>query len=212
MRVTVPLSAAGVAAMRFPLFVLIAALWGVSPAWADVSRTCEASLWVHEGSKPFNGSSGGNNAVQFGNIVGKAYCRNKRHANDCRRDAKSAIISCTGDLKKELWPDKAERGPPLSCRKYSGGRPSAHLVYDGIYPHPDSQQFLHRVVHTACCRLRPQAGKIYVDIIARHWGKDKCAKHKIPKVQDDDRYSEDRTIHKSLELYCPGWRAKGVCS
>jgi hypothetical protein len=197
--------------MRSLIAILIAVFCTVSSAWADVSRTCEASLWVHEGNTPFNGASGGNPALEFGNIVGKAYCKNKHRANDCRRDAKEAIVSCLGDLKKELWPDKAERGPPLSCRKSSGGRPSAHLVYDGIYPHPDAQQFLHRVVHSACCRLRPQAGKIYVDIIARHWGKDKCAKHKLSGAQDPDRYSEDRTIYKRLELYCPGWRAKGVC-
>lgn len=177
-----------------PLVGLLALSAIAQTAFADVSRICRANISARAGGKN----------VLIANIEGKGFCKNKFHADDCRTRARKSIEACLG----ALWPAHMSDQPPQECRAATGGRPSANLVYDGIYLIPHSSRYLQRLAHAGCCLMQPTQDFVTVSVWAEKWGKNHCAGFKVSK----DHYEDENVyVHGPVNFDCKKRRAEGLC-
>lgn len=182
----------------FPLGILLAALLSVSPAAADITRSCKASVdayVVDNGAERFDA---------LGEVIGQGSCSSKLKANECRSRARSAVDACLRDM----WSGRQANAIPASCRSLVTGssRTGARLQYYGITTIAEPNRLMARVAATACCKLRPQAGKLTVQINGRITGDRNCAASKIGK----DLYQDDYGFPR-YDMNCAAWRAQGIC-
>jgi len=181
---------------RLGLIILVVTLNLTStPVTADVTRTCSAQVTAH-----VNGKS-----EVVAAINGVGHCRNKYHANECRTLARKANEACLS----ALWPTHMANQPPIECRAFpGGGRPYAELTYQGIYMIANSQRYLNRLAHVACCRLAPGKDFATLTVSGQKWGKNHCAGQRVSK----DHYQDDFVpVHGPVNFDCRKRRQEGIC-
>lgn len=182
--------------VRVALLVVAAVIsLAAVPASAEVSRTCSGRVTAHANGK----------SEIIANINGVGFCRNQYHANDCRIRARKAVEACLAALS----PADTANAPPIQCRSFAGGgRPYAALTYEGIFPIANSQRYLNRLAHSACCRMARNRDFVTVKVSAEKWGKNHCAGRRVgPDHYEDD----DVFMHGPVNFDCRKRRAEGIC-
>jgi hypothetical protein len=173
------------------------AIFASLPVKADITRSCTGSLDVSVNDKLPNAWT---NLASF---EGSASCKNKLHANDCRRSARAEIDRCMSDL----WTGRNSNAIPASCNNPVGGsRSGVKLEYDGILLIKQPQRLIARGAYQVCCKLRPKADKLVMHFDGRIVGDEKCAATKTGK----DRYQDEFSLPE-YNLNCTEWRKQGIC-
>jgi len=169
-----------------------------SPARADITRSCSANVYV------FVADNKPTESELLADITGQGSCAGKHKANECRSRARSAINACL----KDMWNGRQANAIPASCNNLVAGssRSGAKLQYAGIAVIAEPNRLMARAALAACCRLRPQAGKLSISITGRISGDRNCAAHNVGK----DRYQEEYGFPR-YEMSCSAWRAQGIC-
>ena len=169
------------------------------PALADITRGCSASVGVYVMDKKADPYT------ILGTIQARAGCKNKIHADDCRRLARGQIDRCIADL----WTGRNENRIPDSCNSLVSGssRAGAKLEYDGILIIKEQQRFTARAAATVCCHMRPNTDRVMVSFDGRINGDQKCASTRIGK----DSYQDEFAMPQKYDMKCTEWRARGIC-
>jgi hypothetical protein len=187
------------AMLRFTKFALLLfAFFAASPASADISRSCRANVVVTVIDNKLDKTE------SLADIEGRGSCSGKHKANECRSRARGALNTCL----KDLWAGRQSNAIPASCKNMVEGssRTGARLQYQGIVIIAEPNRLMARAAVSACCRMRPQAAKLTVQVGGRISGDKKCAAHKIGK----DSYQEEYGF-PNYEMNCSAWRAQGIC-
>jgi len=171
-------------------------LWP-QPAGAVEWRGCRGEIVIQ----------GDNDYRTIWQFEGRGSCKNRAHANDCRRAAKGAIEACVFDAWRARW----ERRLPNSCRPLSGSS-RAHVkniadTFFGRGPGAQgAQDFKWAVEQAACCRLSPNRDRVTVTIGVTSYGDKGCQSDKTEEVGQIDR-----VIEGNYTADCRAARAKGIC-
>lgn len=124
----------GELAMRW--FISILALWfivGPTGATATEIRSCSGTLAV--------------SSTSIAKINGEGMCKNKVHANDCRVNARNAIVACA----KALFNARGSNKLPTICKGGRGAK-TAVLQWNQIIPKIKADDIADRVRWNKCCR------------------------------------------------------------
>ena len=169
------------------------------PVSADITRGCTASVGVYVMDKKADPYT------ILGNIQARAGCKNKLHADDCRKLARQQIDRCIVDL----WNGRNENALPASCNSLAEGssRAGARLEYDGILIIKEPQRFTARAAAVVCCHMRPKTDRVMVSFDGRINGDQKCASTRI----GNDMYQDEFAMPQKYDMKCTEWRAKGIC-
>jgi hypothetical protein len=190
---------AGDLAMLANRSLLVALLACSFPAMADITRGCSATVGVYVMDKRPNPYA------LLGTIEARAGCKNKLHADDCRRLARAQIDRCI----TELWAGRNDNRLPSACDSLASGssRPGARLQYEGILVIKESERFTARAAATVCCHMRPTTDRVMVSFDGRINGDQKCAATRIGK----DSYQDEFAMPQKYDMKCTEWRARGIC-
>lgn len=184
---------------RIAVAASVALLLFVSPAWADTTRGCSASVFfgmTGDGPTRFE---------DLASIEGRGACKNKNHANDCRAQARAQIDKCLSDL----WNGRDQNAIPGSCKSLlsSSGRSGARLEYIGVYRIAEPSRLTARAAFRACCQVKPNAAKLNILFQGFLSGDKKCASGKV----GDGKYQEQFFL-PTYDMNCNAWRAQGICA
>ena len=169
------------------------------PVLADITRGCSASVGVYVMDKKADPYT------ILGTIQARAGCKNKIHADDCRRLARQQIDRCIADL----WTGRNQNARPASCNSLVAGssRAGARLEYEGILVIKEPARFTARAAAVVCCHMRPNTDRVMVSFDGRINGDQKCASTRIGK----DNYQDEFAMPQKYDMKCTEWRAKGIC-
>lgn len=182
------------------LFLLATATLGVlfapQQAGATEWRGCRAAIDVRDGG----------DMSTIWQFEGRGSCKNRAHANDCRRAARAAIEGCV----REAWRTRWDRRLPPACLTATGTS-RAHVK--GIADTPfgrgpgaqGHQDFKWAVERAACCRMHPNRDSVTVSVTASSFGDKGCQRDKIPEVGDADWQIGE------YAAACRAARARGIC-
>lgn len=137
---------------------------------------------------------------------GRGSCRNRAHANDCRRAARGAIETCV----REAWRTRWDRRLPDACRPVPGSN-RAHVkgiadTFFGRGPGSQGRQdFKWAVERAACCAMHRNSDSVDVAITASSYGDKGCEGSKTGEVGEVDWQIDFYTAD------CRAVRARGVC-
>jgi hypothetical protein len=191
----------------FGIALAVAAFAGATNgARADIVRHCAGFIaasikgGVNANGQPFvQGQSAATSAV---NLNGRGTCRSTAYANDCRRRARDAIISCAVGIWAERW---TRRVPTSVCESADNGRPPhAGVTRWGAPGVPSSvratltNDVKRALEHTACCVLNPTARRLSFDVDLYVNGDARC-----PHIRD--------LIGQPYEANCRQLRNQGLC-
>jgi len=190
-----PMKTDQLAARLLPMLLLACSF----PALADITRGCSASVGVFVMDKKADPYT------ILGTIQARAGCKNKIHADDCRRLARAQIDRCIVDL----WNGRNDNALPVSCNSLAEGssRPGARLEYDGILIIKEPQRLTSRAAAVVCCHMRPKTDRVMVSFEGRINGDQACASTRIGK----DSYQDEYGMPVKYDMKCAEWRAKGIC-
>ncbi len=141
---------------------------------------------------------------------GRGSCRNRAHANDCRRAARDAIANCV----RTAWDERWNRKLPGQCAPGSesgSNRPFVKGIYDTDFGRgrgsEGDQDFKWAIEHAACCYLHPTGGRIQVKVGANTSGDTGC--RSPASIQEG---SFDLPLHSDYQVDCQSVRDKGYCA
>lgn len=120
--------------------VAIFGLWlvfGPTGATAGIVRSCSGTLWGP--------------VRDIATINGEGTCKNKAHANDCRKQAQDAILACA----KALYAARTSGTKVPAACKGGGGAKSAVLHWDQVILGIRGNNLGDRVRWNTCCRGKP---------------------------------------------------------
>jgi hypothetical protein len=186
-----------VRASSFPVLVFVFLISAFSVAHADVTRICKASIEVRVLASPQHNWSN----EYIARLEGRGACANSVWANRCRERARDAIDDC----RKALWDNRFTNAIPAACRSGTDTRPGARLTWDGIATFPQSDRIFSRVIHSACCRQKPNASAVTVEVHGTIWGGEKCGSR-----VGIGHYQSDYKMAGPFGIDCNYW-AKGIC-
>jgi hypothetical protein len=171
-------------------------------AAADVTRACEGDLLVSVGPP----ASGLGSAVSetIARLRGVGACANSAWANRCRERARDFIDEC----RQDLWGNRFTHPLPASCRSLVGGRTGARLTYNRAFAYANPDAVFFRVVHTACCRLRPNDSSVTAKVHGAIWGGKKCGAKQQGFPYE---YRTNYTMAPAVGIDCNHWRQQGIC-
>lgn len=165
------------------------------PAYSDIVRHC--SGWI--GARILSGVDKNgkrftmrvNRSLGVVQVNGRGTCRGKAWANDCRRNARGAIIHCG----RGLWADRWNRRiPGHVCESADNSRPPHAGIQTWTKYPGDIKKALE---HAACCRLIPKARQLNFAVYLSISGDTRC-----PHREDLERvYKAD----------CRALRKQGLC-
>jgi hypothetical protein len=145
---------------------LAAFIAATNGAHADIIRHCTGTIFAKVVSGVnANGQGfiiGGSSFAPAVALKGRGGCPSSAFANDCRRRARDAIISCAVGIWAERW---NRRVPPDKCESADNTRPPHAGVTRWGFPDISSSvratltnDVKRSLEHAACCvRLRPPA-------------------------------------------------------
>jgi len=143
-------------------------------------------------------------------LEGRGSCRNRAHANDCRRAARDAIANCV----RGAWRDRWERKLPGECAPGSESgstRPFVKGILDTDFGRgrgsQGEQDFKWAVEHAACCSLHPTAGPLQVAVGADTAGDTGC---QSPASIQEGPF--DLMLQQNYQVDCRRVREQGVCA
>jgi hypothetical protein len=169
-------------------------LWPQQAA-ATEWRGCRGEIGIHDDRHNF---------VSLWQFEGRGSCKNRAHANDCRRAARGAIVACA----QEAWRTRWDRRLPDVCRPVSG---RAHVkgiadTFFGRGPGAEgAQDFKWAVERAACCQMHRDSDRVAVRVGVSSHGDKGCQREEPSEVGEIgvllDNYTAD----------CRAVRARGVC-
>jgi hypothetical protein len=156
---------------------------------------------VNASGQPF--IAGGSSIVGAVSLNGRGGCRSTAYANDCRRHARDAIISCAVGIWAERW---NRRPPPDKCESANNNRPPhAGVTLWGVAGNlpPSVRAALTNDVkrsleHAACCIIQPTARRLSFKVELRVAGGLRC-----DHIRD--------LIGQNYEANCRQLRNQGLC-
>jgi hypothetical protein len=168
--------------------IAILALWfvfGPTGASAEIVRSCSGQVFG------------------IATIGGEGTCKNKAHANDCRKHAHDAILDCA----KALYAARASGTKlPAACRG-GGGAKRAVLHWDQIILGIRGDNLGDRIRWNECCRGQNPNRKGKTGFSVRVVGDKGCASG--PKVSKNT-YQDDIHIG-DIFFDCQKQRQQGLC-
>lgn len=177
--------------------LLIAALVGVAlasvhPAAARIWRGCAVEITVVAEGK----------ARDIWSFEGRGSCKNKFHANDCRRAARGAIDYCIQDAWRARWDFRI----PSSCYPTSGSsRPYVKGLANTSFGRgpgaQGDQDFKWAVERAVCCHLHPNRNRVTAQVSWNVHG-DKGCRESVEEAQ----YLEAEYVAQ-----CRRFRDRGFC-
>lgn len=139
---------------------------------------------------------------------GRGSCKNRAHANDCRRAARGAIEGCA----REAWLTRWDRRMPYACRPLSGSS-RAHVkgIADTAFGRgpgaEGDQDFKWAVERAACCQMHPNRDRVTVSVGVTSFGDKGCQREGLHEVGEVDIFLES-----NYTADCRAARARGVCN
>jgi hypothetical protein len=193
---------------RLPMLfavALIGLITAAGGASADIIRHCDGAIFadVVSGVNANGQSFFGGGIVGAVSLNGRGGCRNSAYANDCRRHARDAIISCATGIWAERW---NRRAPPDKCESANNNRPPhAGVTRWGVAGNLPSSvraalsnDVKRSLEHAACCVINPTARQLDFKVELRVAGGLRC----------DHRRD---LIGASYEANCQQLRNQGLC-
>ncbi len=180
--------------------VLLGSVVVAQPSAAREWRGCKASIAI---------LADGRRSTLW-EFEGRGSCRNRAHANDCRRAARDAIANCV----RGAWRDRWDRKLPGECatgNESASDRPFVKGIANTGFGRGrgsrGDQDFKWAVEHAACCKLNPNAGNIRVIVGADTQGDSGC--RSPSKIQED---AFDLTLERNYQVDCRRVREQGFCA
>jgi hypothetical protein len=173
---------------------------------ADIVRHCTATIFA----KVVSGVNANGQAFVMGassytpavSLNGRGGCPSTVYANDCRRRARDAIISCAVGIWAERW---NRRVPPDKCESADNTRPPhAGVTAWGAPGTPSSvrttliNDVKRSLEHAACCIRQPTARQLNFKVELRVTGDTRCS------------HARD-LIGTHYEADCQQLRNQGLC-
>jgi len=123
------------------LLALVLCTLLTQPAAAQMKRGCSGAIRM---------SSAPTGSIVLANMDASGFCKNRRHANDCRKAARRAIDNCAG----ALWDARWSHAIPAACTTRPGGGRAGMNYFRWTQiivslPHGDSLK--DRIEHNVCC-------------------------------------------------------------
>ena len=177
------------------------------------AATLAATLWPQQaGATEWRGCRGAIDVRGSGDVrtiwefEGRGSCKNRAHANDCRRAARGAIEACA----REAWRTRWDRRLPAACHPLSGtSRAHVKGIADTFFGRGSGSQgrqdFKWAVERAACCSMYRNRDSVKVSITASSYGDKGCQSDKTGEVGEADWQIDDYTAD------CRAVRARGVC-
>lgn len=173
---------------------------------ADIVRHCDGMITAKVvGGVNANGQSfimGSGSVAAAVTLNGRGGCRSSAYANDCRRHARDAIISCAVGIWAERW---NRRVPLDKCESANNTRPPHAGVTGWRIPGLSSSvratltnDVKRSLEHTACCSLHPTARQLSFKVELRVLGGTRC-----DHIRD--------LIGTNYEASCRQLRNQGLC-
>lgn len=181
----------------FPVLIIVFLASVLLPARADTTRICKGSIEVNVLASPQHAASN----EYIARLEGRGACANGAWANRCRERAREFIDDC----RSALWNNRFTHPLVQACRSGTDSRPGARLWWEGVASFPDSDAIFRRVVHSACCRQKPNASTVTVVVHGSIWGGEKCGS-RIGIGQ----YHTDYKMAGPFGIDCNHY-AKGIC-
>jgi hypothetical protein len=172
-------------------FISILALWFVvapTGATATETRSCSGTLAA---------------GTSIAKINGEGTCKNKAHANDCRANARNAIVACA----KALYADRGSDAKlPAACLGGRGAK-TAVLQWNQVILGIRGDNIADRVRWNECCRTQNNSNA------------DKSVEVKLTVVGDKGcggTKTGSKTYRSSVDVgpiffNCQKQRQKGLC-
>jgi hypothetical protein len=171
-------------------------LGSAPPLLADITRGCSAGFQIL--------IADGSTFADLGSIEGRGSCRNKAQANECRQRARGEIDRCIAGL----WRDRQKNAIAPECNSLVSGssRSGAKLTWSGIYLIAEPNRLTARMAYAACCRMRPSAAQLQVQVVGAIEGDKSCGDLKVGQ----DRYRSGFSL-SNYDMSCTAWREQGLC-
>jgi hypothetical protein len=166
------------------------------PATADIVRHCKGyvGLRILSGVDR-NGRNFTVNVFRGSSIIqlsGRGTCRGSAWANDCRRNARDAVIHCARGLWNARW---QKRVPMEVCESADNGRPPHAGITSWTLHRNDVKRALE---HAACCTVIPDARLLNFAVYL--------------SVQGDTRCSYSADLEPFYRADCTQLRGQGLCA
>jgi hypothetical protein len=177
----------------------LSTLAAVPPAGAETARGCLGELRIFDRAR---------DDIQkqwelLATFEGRGTCKNKLHANDCRKRAADGIIRCA----REMWDTRNGGTLPASCTQERGNS-FARTKLEGINPalfRP--QSVLDRARFAACCKFNRVASQVPTNLWVVVIGDTGCISKKS-SLKFDEQGGSWHTVDKSATLQCAAVRGR----
>ena len=180
----------------------IAGCYFASAAQADTARGCRGQLLIFD-SAPHSGSPPKELLASF---EGRGTCRNKFHADDCRKRAADGIIRCA----REMWATRNSGHLPPSCTEERGNS-FARVELEGIHHTFRPGNVLDRARYAACCKFNASAAQVPATLRVAVTGDTGCVSKHSSRDFNQEAVSS-HAVDDGATFQCAAYRAGGGCT
>ncbi|WP_428410499.1 hypothetical protein [Hyphococcus sp.] len=186
-----------------------------SQASAEIHRGC--SGWIESYSVAWVNKKGdhvkwGNGSPPPGELVaaieGRGFCRGKSQADECRKDAKNAVVACGRWIWEHRWSATMAERIGGCVTAFSGSRAQGKIDDWARSDQPDVNLYgdIKRTVeYNSCCVQRPHAQDVWSTVSLRV----SSTNSEVWNPQASCAYSTD--FSEDYHSDCTALRAEGLC-
>jgi hypothetical protein len=178
------------------------AMTSVPAARADTTRGCKGDLRILD--RPPN--PGQKSWDLIATFEGRGSCKNRFHADDCRKRAADAIIRCA----REMWATRNDEVLPPSCFQTAGQSAFVRTKMEGIVPGFPAHSALARARFAACCKFNPSAAEVPAHLWVVVTGDTGCIS-KTSSQEFDRQGGSWHAVQENAPFNCARARELGVC-
>jgi len=194
------------AVRAFVVFAIaLAGVIAVAPtASAETARGCRGQLWIFVGDR----QNAGEARELVASFEGRGTCKNRFHADDCRKRAADGIIRCARDM----WATRNSGRLPPSCREERGDS-FARVQLEGIMPGVfRAESILDRTRYAACCKFNHRAPQVVTNLWVQVTGDIGCiSKHRTGVEAIQQGSTSPHAVDEHAVFQCAAVRSSGWC-